>query len=956
MATITVTENTQNVVVNSATNAITVTSTPTTIGLVTTVSKNDIGLGNVDNTSDANKPVSTAQTTALNLKANKDNPVLTGGTITVDPSTLIVWAENSNRLNRLEFQSSNGTSTGLRILTPGATGGTSAVSAYSTNDPSNGSYVSIATNALSAYPLRIQTGKYTNNTVGASGTSLAFTDGGATTPYATLNPSGVVAATDLATKTYVDGAISSSTRSAISASGSISYNNATGIVSYTTPTTIESLSNHTTTDLAEGTNQYFTQARARSAISVAGSISYNSATGIVSYTTPTTIESLSNHTTTDLAEGTNKYYTDARVGTYLTANNYAKTTDITTAVNALVASAPTTLDTLNELATALGNDANFATTTATAIGNKLNTSDFGSTFDTRLATKSTTNLAEGTNQYFTQARARSAISVAGSLAYNSSTGVISYTQPTYATVASTGSYTDLTNKPTIPTVPTTVSSFTNDANYITTAGARTAISVSGSLSYNSTTGVISFTEPTYATVATTGSYSDLTNKPTLFSGSYTDLTNQPTIPTTTSALTNDSGFITTAGITAGTGVTVSSGQVSIGQSVATTASPTFATTTTNLSSGNYILGQIYATRNSSWTPPAIGLTSIDGSNGIAVSSSSGGTNGYGAQLSAIYYAGDTTAGTNSSAAFITRGSLGTNSAPSALTTNSVAGTWNFDGYATNGFASSLATTNSGAGTSSITPLQIQGYAVSTFTDNGSGTVTNAPMGMRVRGFAASTSLSTANRISFIDHTAATATYRAATFNIQPTSSTTNYATFASGGHTVGQVDAVVLLNRLTAGTNSVANSKNALTIESRRSDQTTTTSGDATGFGYRVGGTANYYWTGQVQSTYNSSGNHTYTVGVAAGDQTSASATMLNVYQAQPTQTVIYAGTAGSGGSTSAKLTVDANKVTSAVPVAYPSYTTTQRDALTPAAGWVLWNSTTTKLQVYTGSAWTDLN
>lgn len=51
-----------------------------------------------------------------------------------------------------------------------------------------------------------------------------------------------------------------------------------------------------------------------------------------------------------------------------------------------------------------------------------------------------------------------------------------------------------------------------------------------------------------ATVATTGSYTDLINKPTLstvaLSGSYTDLSNKPTIPTTTSQLTNNSGFIT----------------------------------------------------------------------------------------------------------------------------------------------------------------------------------------------------------------------------------------------------------------------------------------------------------------------------------------------------------------------------------------------------------------------------
>ena len=52
------------------------------------------------------------------------------------------------------------------------------------------------------------------------------------------------------------------------------------------------------------------------------------------------------------------------------ANSY---TDTKTA--AIVNSAPATLDTLNELASALGNDPNFATTTATLIGTKANSSD-----------------------------------------------------------------------------------------------------------------------------------------------------------------------------------------------------------------------------------------------------------------------------------------------------------------------------------------------------------------------------------------------------------------------------------------------------------------------------------------------------------------------------------------------------------------------------------------------------
>ena len=82
---------------------------------------------------------------------------------------------------------------------------------------------------------------------------------------------------------------------------------------------------------------YFTNARARAALSVSGSLSYDSATGIISYTTPTTISSLSNHTTDGLTEGsTNLYYTSTRANT---------------------------------------------------------------DFDTRLATKSTTDLSEGTNLY-----------------------------------------------------------------------------------------------------------------------------------------------------------------------------------------------------------------------------------------------------------------------------------------------------------------------------------------------------------------------------------------------------------------------------------------------------------------------------------------------------------------------------------------------------------------------------
>lgn len=42
------------------------------------LTKADVGLSNVDNTTDANKPVSTAQATAIGLKADKLNPTITG--------------------------------------------------------------------------------------------------------------------------------------------------------------------------------------------------------------------------------------------------------------------------------------------------------------------------------------------------------------------------------------------------------------------------------------------------------------------------------------------------------------------------------------------------------------------------------------------------------------------------------------------------------------------------------------------------------------------------------------------------------------------------------------------------------------------------------------------------------------------------------------------------------------
>jgi hypothetical protein len=62
-------------------------ASPTFTGTVSGVTKSHVGLGNVDNTTDANKPVSTATQTALDLKANLAGPTFTG---TTTANTLIV--------------------------------------------------------------------------------------------------------------------------------------------------------------------------------------------------------------------------------------------------------------------------------------------------------------------------------------------------------------------------------------------------------------------------------------------------------------------------------------------------------------------------------------------------------------------------------------------------------------------------------------------------------------------------------------------------------------------------------------------------------------------------------------------------------------------------------------------------------------------------------------------------
>jgi hypothetical protein len=69
-------------------------ASPTFTGTVSGITKSMVGLGSVDNTADTAKPVSTAQQTALNLKADLASPALTGNPTAPTPTA----GNNSTRI------------------------------------------------------------------------------------------------------------------------------------------------------------------------------------------------------------------------------------------------------------------------------------------------------------------------------------------------------------------------------------------------------------------------------------------------------------------------------------------------------------------------------------------------------------------------------------------------------------------------------------------------------------------------------------------------------------------------------------------------------------------------------------------------------------------------------------------------------------------------------------------
>jgi len=144
----------------------------------------------------------------------------------------------------------------------------------------------------------------------------------------------------------------------------LTYDDAAGTL--TVAATEDDLSNNSTDDLAEGSNLYFTTERVDDQVAsllTAGSnitLTYDDAAGTLTITGVE--DDLSNNTTSDLAEGTNLYYTTARFDTAFSGKS---TTDLSEGTNLYYTTAR---------------------------------------FDTAFSGKSTSDLSEGTNLYFTNER------------------------------------------------------------------------------------------------------------------------------------------------------------------------------------------------------------------------------------------------------------------------------------------------------------------------------------------------------------------------------------------------------------------------------------------------------------------------------------------------------------------------------------------------------------------------
>jgi len=311
-----------------------------------------------------------------------------------------------------------------------------------------------------------------------------------------------------------------------------------------------------TSQIAEGANLWYTVGRANTAIDNRVTKSFVEGLG-VSYTSltdkpviPTHTSNLTNDSgfittatanvisvntktgtvvlnTGDIAESGNLYFTTARARQSISGAGDISY-DANTGVISYIGTPGDITDVIaGDGLTGGGSTGNVTLNVGAGTGITVNADNIA----VNMSAFSTTDLVEGANLYYTSTRANSAIDTRVNKAFVEGLGV---------------SYTSLTDK---PTIPTHTSNLTNDSGFITTATAN-VVSVNGETGVVVLdTGDIAEGANLYYTTTRANSAIDTRVNKSFVEGlgvSYTSLTDKPVIPTHTSNLVNDSGFITTA--------------------------------------------------------------------------------------------------------------------------------------------------------------------------------------------------------------------------------------------------------------------------------------------------------------------------------------------------------------------------------------------------------------------------
>ena len=381
-------------------------ASPTFTGTVSGITKSMVGLGNADNTSDANKPISTATQSALDLKANLSSvdaslnlkADLASPNLTGTPSAPTAAAStNSTQIATTEF-----VKTAVANLVASAPATLDTLNELALALGSDASFSTTVSNAI-GLKAPIDNPTFTGTVGGITksmvGLGNADNTSDANKPVSTAaqsaldlkaNLSSVDASlnlkADLASPTFT-GTVGGITKSMVGLGNSDNTSDANKPVSTATQSALDLKASIINVDAslnlkANLANPTFTGTVGgitKSMVGLGNADNTSDANKPISTATQTALNLKANLSSVDaslnlkadLASPALTGTPSAPTAAASTNSTQIATTEfVKTAVANLVASAPATLDTLNELALALGSDASFSTTVSNAIGLK----------------------------------------------------------------------------------------------------------------------------------------------------------------------------------------------------------------------------------------------------------------------------------------------------------------------------------------------------------------------------------------------------------------------------------------------------------------------------------------------------------------------------------------------------------------------------------------------------------